>query len=134
DRYPGIGDQSRGSVAVAGTDDAAREKERMQRDKEREGSAYEQGQNALDSAKWDRAVSYFDRVIEMKGARSDAALYWKAYAQNKQGQRPEALATLGVLTKDYPKSRYLGDAKALEVEVKNNSGQPVNPAAESDED
>src|SRR5204862_7973570 len=33
-----------------------------------------------------------------------------------------------------PKSRYSNDGKALEVEVKNSSGQPVNPAAESDEE
>ena len=121
-------------AAQRAAEDAAREKERAQRDRDREGSYYEQGQSALDSGKWDRAVSYFDRVIEMKAARADAALYWKAYAQNKQGQRPEALATIGALTKEYPKSRYLGDAKALEVEVKNNSGQPINPASESDED
>src|SRR5262249_3086692 len=79
-------------------EEAAREKERAQRDKERESSYYEQGQNALDSGRWDRAVSSFDRVIEMKGPKTDAALYWKAYAQNKQGLRPEALATIGILT------------------------------------
>jgi HEAT repeat protein len=60
-------------------------------------------------------------------------MYWKAYAQNKLGQRPEALATIGVLTKDYPKSRYLNDAKALEVEVRSRAGS-VDPAQESDED
>jgi HEAT repeat protein len=134
--HPWTIDQSRDRdfAAQRAAEDAAREKERAQRDKEREFSAYEQGQNALDSGKWDRAVSYFDRVIETKGAKADAALYWKAYAQNKQGQRTEALATIGVLTKDYPKSRYLGDAKALEVEVKSNSGQPPNPAFETDEE
>ena len=126
-------DQSGDNAPQRAAEDAAREKERAQREKEREGSYYEQGQNALDSGRWDRAVSSFDRVIEMKGAKSDAALYWKAYAQNKQGQRPEALATLGVLTKDYPRSRYLNDAKALEVEVKNNAGQPIN-VSDSDEE
>jgi tetratricopeptide (TPR) repeat protein len=115
-------------------DDAQREKERAQRDRERENSYYDQGQNALDSARWDRAVSSFDRVAELKGNKADAALYWKAYAQNKLGQRPEALATIGSLQKDYPKSRYISDAKALEVEVKGRTGQPVNPADESDED
>ena len=115
-------------------DDAAREKERAQRDREREYSYYDQGQSALDSARWDRAISYFDRVIELKGAKVDAALYWKAYAQNKLGQRPESLATIGILLKDYPKSRYLSDARALEAEVKRAAGQPMNPAAESDEE
>jgi HEAT repeat protein len=115
-------------------DEAAREKERAQREKEREYGAYDSGQSNLDSGRWDRAITSFDRVIELKGAKADAALYWKAYAQNKLGQRPEALATIGVLVKDYPKSRYLSDAKALEVEVKNRSGQAVDPSTESDED
>jgi len=114
--------------------EAAREKEQAQREKEREYSAYDQGQSALDSSRWDRAVASFDRVIELKGSKADAAYYWKAYAQNKLGQRPEALATINTLTRDYPKSRYLSDARALEVEVKRDSGQPVNAAAESDEE
>ena len=113
---------------------AAREKERAQREKEREYSYYDQGQSALDSGRWDRAISSFDRTIELKGVKADAALYWKAYAQNKLGQRPEALATINTLLKEYPKSRYLNDARALEVEVKRDAGQPVNPAAESDEE
>jgi HEAT repeat protein len=134
DLHPVMIEQSRDSAAQRAAEDAAREKERAQREREREGSYYEQGQNALDSGKWDRAVSSFDRVIEMKGTKADAALYWKAYAQNKQGMRAEALATIGALAKEHPKSRYLNDARALEVEVKNGSGQPVNPAMETDED
>lgn len=127
-------DQGFGSAAQRASDDAAREKERASRDREREGSYYEQGQSALDAGRWDRAVASFDRVIDMKSAKTDAALYWKAYAQNKQGQRTESLATIDMLSKDYPKSRYLGDAKALEVEVKQNSGQGVDPKSESDEE
>src|SRR5207253_2037771 len=115
-------------------DDAQREKEREQRDKEREGSYYDQGQQALDSARWDRAVLYFDRAIEMKGPKTDAAMYWKAYAQNKLGQRPEALNTINAIVKDFPKSRYLNDARALEVEVKRLSNSPIDPAAETDEE
>jgi HEAT repeat protein len=115
-------------------EDAQREKERVQRDRDRESQYYDSGQSSLDSARWDRALSSFDRVIEMKGAKSDAALYWKAYAQNKLGQRPEAVATINILIKDYPKSRYINDAKALEVEVKSRSGQSVNPASEDDEE
>ena len=113
--------------------EAAREKERAAREKEREYSAYESGQQALDSGRWDRAIAAFDRVIEVKGNRADAALYWKAYAQHKLGQRPEALATIGTLIREHPKSRYLNDARALEVEVKRDTGQ-LNPAAESDEE
>jgi hypothetical protein len=113
---------------------AAREKEDGQREKERENSYYDQGQSALDSARWDRAITSFDRVIDLKGAKTDAAMYWKAYAQNKLGQRPEALNTINAIVKDYPKSRYLSDAKALEVEVKRQSNSPIDPAAETDEE
>ena len=63
----------------------------------------------------------------MKGSRGDGALYYKAWAQNKAGQRAEALATIAVLAKEYPKSRYLTEAKALEAEVRRSSGQPVRP-------
>ena len=129
------------ALSVAGTwhgldqmSDKDREASRAQREKEREGSYYDQGQQALDSGRWDRAVSSFDKVIEMKAAKTDAAMYWKAYAQNKLGQRPEALTTINAIVKDYPKSRYLSDAKALEVDVKRLSNSPVDPAAETDEE
>jgi len=120
-------------AAERARDAAQRERDNAQRDRDRESSFYDAGQGDLDSARWDRAVQRFDQVIALKGARVDAAMYWKAYAQNKLGQRPEALATLGSLTKDYPKSRYLNDAKALEVEVRSRSGR-LDPAQESDED
>ena len=111
-----------------------REREERDRQREREASSYDQGMSALDSAQWDRAASSFDRVIELKGTKADAALYWKAYAQNKQGQRAEALGTIAALMKQYPKSRYLEQAKALEMEVRRDAGQPVRPESESDEE
>src|SRR4051812_8837778 len=131
ERHPSFVEQD---AAARAKEEAAREKERAQREKEREYSYYDQGQSALDNARWDRAVASFDRVVEQKGTKADAALYWKAYAQNKLGQRPEALGSINALIKDYPKSRYLSDARALEVEVKNQSGDRVNPSSESDED
>ena len=68
------------------------------------------------------------------GAHAEGALYWKAYAQNRLGQRPEALLTLETLRSTYPKSRWLEDAQPLEVEVRQSSGQSVSPEAESNED
>lgn len=126
--------QGRDFAAQRAAEEANRDKERVQRDRDREGSYYEQGQSALDAGRWDRAVVSFDRVIEMKGTKADAGLYWKAYAQNKLGQRAEALTTIGIITRDYPKSRYLNDAKALEVEIRQNTGQNVDPKAEGDEE
>jgi hypothetical protein len=111
-----------------------REVMRAQSERDRESSLYEQGNNAIFDGRWDRAVGYFTRLADMKGTRADSALYWKSYAQNRLGQRAEALATIAELTKAYPSSRYLKEAKALEVEVRGAAGQPVSPDAQADED
>jgi HEAT repeat protein len=111
-----------------------REMARAQAERDRESSLYEQGNNALYEGRWDRAVSYFTRLADLKGTRADSALYWKSYAQNRLGQRADALATLTDLTKSYPSSRYLKEARALEVEVRGAAGQPVRPEAQADED
>ena len=110
--------------------DRERDMERGRAD--RESSYYSAGSQALDQGKWQVAEDRFDQVAEMKLKRADAALFWKAYCQNKLGQRTEALATLTRMEKEYPQSRWLDDAKKLEVEVKQLSGRPVSPDAESD--
>ncbi|HET7219812.1 MAG TPA: HEAT repeat domain-containing protein [Vicinamibacterales bacterium] len=111
-----------------------REIQRAQSERDREDSLYEQGTDALWNNRWDRALTYFTRLAELKSARADAALYWKAYAQNRLGQRAESLATIAELTKGYPGSNYMKQAKALEVEVRNASGQPPRPEAQADEE
>ena len=116
------------------TERKEREQERLEREREREAELYERGMEATYENRYDRAVDAFSRLAEMKGRRADAALYWKAYSQNRLGQRPDALATIAALTKEYPSSRYLKEAKALEVEVRNAGGQPVTPETQADED
>lgn len=95
---------------------------------------YRSGKSQLEDRDWDDAIKYFQRVIDMKGARADAAMYWKAYAQNRAGHRTEALATLSDMMRQFANSRWLDDARALEVEVKQSAGQPVSPESEADED
>jgi tetratricopeptide (TPR) repeat protein len=95
---------------------------------------YRAGQAALDRRQYDRAIEDFDRVIPEKSNRSEGALYWRAYALNKLGRRNEALASLAELQKTYPQSRWIEDAKALEVEVRQASGAPVSPDAVGDEE
>ena len=108
-----------------------RKKDSERRDADRESSLYSQGSSAIDQGKWQIAEDKFDQVAEMKMKRADAGLFWKAYCQNKLGQRTEALATLSTMEKEYPQSRWLDDAKKLEVEVKQLAGQPVSPDDES---
>jgi tetratricopeptide (TPR) repeat protein len=101
---------------------------------DRERGYYDRGTSALDSGKWQAAIDAFDQAIKAGGTRTDGALYWKAYAQNRLGQRSEALATLEELVKKVPNSRWAGEAKALQVEVRQLVGQPVRPEQESDEE
>jgi HEAT repeat protein len=108
-----------------------RDRQRAQAERDRENSIYEQGTNALWDNRWDRALTYFTRLAEMKGSRADAALYWKAYAQNRLGQRAEALATLSELLKTHPNSGYTRQAKALQVEA---AGQTARPESQNDDE
>lgn len=102
--------------------------------RDREAAAYERGRAALDRRNWDDAVTRFEQVAEMKGDRADAALFWKAYAQSRAGTSSEAQATIAALRSGYPKSRYLNDANALEVELKRGGGQQISPESQQDED
>jgi HEAT repeat protein len=111
-----------------------REAELRERERERESQWYSEGQNAADEYRWDRALSYFTRVAELKGSKADAALYWKAFAQHRLGQRTEALATINELSKSYANSPYRRQATVLEAEVKRDIGQPVRPQDSADDE
>jgi HEAT repeat protein len=107
---------------------------RAERAVEREQELYEDATDSLDDQEWRSAADKFRRVVNLKMSHADAAMYWLAYAQNKMGQRPEALATLVELQNTFPKSKWASDGKALEVEIRQSSGQRVEPDDISDED
>ncbi len=110
----------------------AREVARQQQD--RDERYYRSGKSYLDRKEYDRAIDAFNRVIENKASRADGAYYWRAYAQNKLGRRDDALASLTELQSSYASSRWLGDAQALQVEIRQQAGQPVSPESATDED
>ena len=93
-------------------------------------SAYNEGQRALDNHRYAEALEDFSQVASRAGTHADGAYYWKAYSLIRLGRRDEAMAAIAELRKTYPNSRWLDDAKALEVEA----GKPVNPESESDEE
>jgi hypothetical protein len=95
--------------------------------------AYSQARGYIDRSQYDRALAPLDRLISEKGDRADAAMYWKAYSLMKLARRDEALSTLGQMQKQFPESRWLRDARALEVEVKQAAGQPVGADAADDD-
>jgi tetratricopeptide (TPR) repeat protein len=95
---------------------------------------YERGTQLLDERKYDEAIAVFDQIVAAKGARSDGALYWKAYALNRLGRSDDALAAIAALRRDYGSGNWIKDAQVLEAEVKRNAGHPVSPADETNED
>lgn len=94
---------------------------------ERESDLYGDGTDAIDDEEWEEAIDKFTAVAEMKGSRADGALYWTAYALHKLNRRAEALRTIDALKKNHPSSRWLNDAKALEIEVRQRAGERVRP-------
>jgi len=96
-------------------------------------SDYQNGLRQLDARQWDQAIASF-AAASRKNPNADAALYWKAYAQNRVGRRVEALATVSDLRRSYPASRWGKDAQVLEMEVRAQTGDPVSPNAQPDED
>jgi tetratricopeptide (TPR) repeat protein len=99
-----------------------------------ENSEYDRGISSLDSGRYDRAVEAFDKVIAQGGKKVDGAMYWKAYALGRLGKRDEAIRTLEEMQKKFPSSRWMNDAKALLIDVRQASGQPVSPDAAGDEE
>ncbi len=115
-------------------DDEDTPQSRAAEKREQESDLYDEGAEALDDGHFDQAAQKFAECAALGGEKADGALYWQAYAFNKLGRRDEALAKLAELQKSHPQSRWVKEAKALEVEVKQANGQAVSPELEQDED
>ena len=95
---------------------------------------YRDARQLIDEGHYDKAVEQFTRLAALSPSRADAALYWKAYSLAKLGRRADALTTLADLERRFADSRWVKDAKALEVEVRQASGQAVSPDSQNDEE
>ena len=104
---------------------------------------YDEAQSSINRAQYERAIEQLDRLIRQFEGRSntaavankvDGALYWKAYSLVKQRVIDDALGTIDVMQKKFPGSRWMKDAKALEVEARQASGQSVSPEAQASEE
>jgi HEAT repeat protein len=95
---------------------------------------YDAGTKAINEGRWADAADLFSKAAQQGGDRAEGALYWKAYAENKEGQQARALETCAQLRRTHPKSNWLDECGALEIEIRGKSGHPVQPQAEQDED
>ena len=92
------------------------------------------GTRAIDQGRWADALKIFTQVANAHGEHADGALYWKAYAENKLGDQKAAAKSCTDLRAGFPKSRWVDDCGALEVELHAKSGQKVqlDPNASDD--
>jgi HEAT repeat protein len=118
---------------------AAVERERAARERERGGQEraegqYERAQRAIERGEWARAIEQFRALANTNFPRYDAALYWQAYSLDRLNRQADALTTVAELLKNYPSSRWLNDARALEIAMRQRAGQPVSPDQQNDDD
>ncbi len=85
-------------------------------------AAYDTATVALDRGDYARAIDLFTDIANQKGDRADAALYWVAYAQQRQGDGGGAINTIGVLRREFPESAWLDDADHLVAEIRGARG------------
>src|SRR5262249_8728258 len=94
-----------------------RDREQEKRDREQERiermqELYDDGRENLDEDQYGKAEQKFSALAQMNGPQTDAALYWKAYAENKLAKKTAALATIADLKAKFPQSKWKKDAEA----------------------
>jgi HEAT repeat protein len=100
----------------------------------KEDALYSDGTQAINDARWPDAEKIFAKIAQQHGQRAEAALYWQAYAENKEGKSTQALETCNQLRQTYPHGKWINECGALEIEIRGKSNDPLPPQAEQDEE
>jgi HEAT repeat protein len=102
---------------------------------------YDQARDAIENNHFDQALRELNRLTDQawvagkdQPSWGDAALYWKAYSQSKLALNDEALQTIQELSKQFAKSTWVKDARALALEIQQAVGQPVSADLQNDEE
>src|SRR5262249_6559144 len=83
------------------------------------GQALRAGRDLIGERNWTAAAAKFNEFIRTypRDKNVDAALYWLAFCLKQQGRPQEADQTLERLLKEYPRSDWGGDARAMRIEL-----------------
>jgi hypothetical protein len=100
----------------------------------KDDALYSDGTRAINDGRWADAEGIFSKIAQQKGERAEASIYWKAYAENKEGKTALALVSCNDLRQTYPHGNWINECGALEIEIRGKSGDPVQPQAEQNED
>lgn len=89
---------------------------------------FREGRDLIEAENWQKAAEKFNGFISdfPKSKDVDAALYWFAYALQKQGKKEAAAAPLLRLIRDFPSSSWRREADAMLVVL--GQGQAVQQA------
>jgi HEAT repeat protein len=97
---------------------------------------FRQGRDLIEKEDWAAAAAKFQGYVAQypKSKEADAALYWLAYALKKQGKFQDAEQTLERLTGEFPRSTWVDDARAMQVEIAPQVGRRVDPEGLADDE
>lgn len=95
---------------------------------------YQAALSMIDSKEYQAAIEKLQSEIRSNTERADAAMYWAAYAANKLGDKSQALAQIEAMAAKFSSSRWLNDARALQLEINQASGKKVSPEEQADEE
>jgi HEAT repeat protein len=96
---------------------------------------FRQGRDLIEKEDWAAAAARFEGYVAQypKSKEADAALYWLAYARKKQGRFRDAEDALERLVREFPRSTWADDARAMQVEIAPQVGKSVDPEGLDDE-
>jgi len=77
---------------------------------------YDEGQKSLRDQDWTTAAEQFKEAIKQDKSTADASMYWRAHALYKAGRSKEAERQLKTLERKYPDSRWVKEARVLQIE------------------
>src|SRR5919107_635400 len=97
---------------------------------------FRQGRDLIEKENWGAAAAKFEGYVAQypKSKEADAALYWLAYALKKQGRFQDAERALDRLVGEFPRSTWVDDARAMEVEIAPQTGKRVDPEGLADDE
>lgn len=95
---------------------------------------YQAALSMIDGKEYQAALMKLQAEVQAQGTRTEAAMYWTAYAQNKLGDRTAALKMLAEMQAKFGKSQWVDDARALQLEINQASGKKISPEEQADED
>lgn len=126
----------RGRTAQAFDQDIAKLNRFVQSGDSPSMQVFRQARDLIEKEDWAAAAAKFAGYVAQypKSKETDAALYWLAYAQKKQGKFQDTQQTLERLTRDFPRSTWVDDARAMEVEIAPQTGKRVDPEGLADDE